>query len=414
MPSLIETYSRCTGLKIHKMIYKQDFYPIPYDNFITLSANSGQIVKNYDHFQSVIDYLNPILGPLNIRIIQLGDKDSQLLSGTVDLRGKTTISQSIYILKNSLLHFGNDSWTAHISGDLKIPLVETFGTTDSYLHGPFWKDLNKTILLESHRWGRKPTFGAESNPKSVNLIPPEQVANSILELLNLPNRINEKTLFIGQLFPYTLFEIIPNSLTIPNVQMDIPFTVRMDLDFNEQNLLGLLQSGRKVTILTKKPINLQLLFTFKTNILSLNYELDDSCPKEYTSQVKTIINNSVFFTRSKDSEYVAKLRFHFFDYCVIEQISYPERKGFIIESASYLNNKEEELEKDLDILSKSDKLWFKSNKFILSNSKAYLSYSHLDINRDIANFDTRIAKVIDNEIFWRDINHYKIYENKEN
>jgi len=410
MPNLIETYARCTGLKIDKPWLKEDFFPVSCTKFITLSAGSGQAAKNYDYFQHLVDLLNPVLSPLGINIIQLGDDKTPLLSGTYDLRGKMNIAQSTNLIRRAICHIGVDSWSAHASGALKAPLVAIYGTTSSIIHGPHWKNQSKTILLESHRNGKNPTFGAEGNPKSINLIQPEEIANSIFKILELPNKIDKKTFFIGQMHSFSIFDVVPNSVQLPNLSLDIPFSVRMDLEFNEQILLAILQTGRKVTIVTKKEINIQLLTAFRQNILSYNHEIDISCPTTYPSQVKSLIPNSIFFSREKDSDVLSKLRFYFFDHVNIEQVNYSTRSDFVRESASYLNKSEEEITKLLDNSILSGILSFKTNKFILSNGSVYLSYSDLASGTSKPDFGCHDSKVTDSELFWRDLQHYYIYE----
>lgn len=404
MPNLIETYARSVGLKIDKPWIKEDFWPLPFDKFITLSAGSGQAAKNYDYYQIVIDMLNPILTKYNITIVQLGDKDTQLYSGTYDLRGKMTVAQSTGLIKRALAHFGNDSWSAHAAGFIGTPLCALYGTTDKTLHGPHWQDKTKTILLESHRWGRNPTFGAEQSPKSINLIPPEDVTNSILKLLNISIDLNHFTKFIGPIYFHTILDIIPNNLPPSNLGSEIPVTMRMDIEFNESGLLSVLQTGRKVTILTKKPINLNLLASFKQNILSYSHEIQEDCPLDYPSKIRSIIPNSIFFSRIIDEEILSKLRFKFFDSCTIERALYSTKEDFIKEASSYLN-------KTLDKETNFATMMCKTNKFIFSNGKIYLSYAHLSIDQSVPDLSMRQFQVIDNDLFFQDLNHYLIYAN---
>lgn len=412
MPNLIETYARSTGLRIDKPWVKQDFWPMPFSRFITLSAGSGQAAKNYSYFQIVVDLLNPILSPLDIHIIQLGDDKTPLLSGTYDLRGKMNIAQSTNLIQRAVCHLGVDSWSAHMAGILNKPLVALYGTTSALIHGPHWQDPARTILLEAHRWGRKPTFGAEGHPKSIDTIRPEEVANAVLKLLAPPDRINRRTQFIGPMFFFSIFDVVPNSLSLPNLALEVPFTVRMDIEFNEPMLLAILQTGRKVTIVTKACVNLQLLAAFRQNILSYNHEIDETCPREFPAQVKSLIPNSVFFSRGKDPETLSRLRFHFFDHCSIEQVAYATRADYIRDSALYLNISEPDAQKRLDSALESGILTVQTNKVILSNGSIYRSYAHLSSSTpsDLNQSSAQGLSVIDSEEFWRDANHFYIYE----
>lgn len=403
MISLIETYARSTGLKIGKPWVKEDFWPMPHARFVTFSAGSGQAAKNYTHFQIVIDMLNPVLAPLDIRIVQLGDANTQLFSGTYDLRGKMTVAQSSNLINRALVHFGVDSWSAHAAGILKTPLVALYGTTDKESHGPYWKDVDKTILLESHRHGRKPTFGAENNPKTVDLIPPEDIANAVLRLLGLPQSINRQTQFIGPLYQHTIFDWVPNSSPSLNLGPDIPITARMDLVHSEQNLLALLQSGRKITIVTKAPIDLNLLASFKGSVLSYSHELGADCPLGYPPMVKRLLSNVVFFTRDSDDARVSAIRFKFFDVCSIEQVLPSTKADYLRERATYLNI-------PLDNTPTIDTMRMRTNKFIMANGKTYLSYAHEVAGVECTGIDARDTTVLDDERLWRDLAHFMIYQ----
>ncbi len=408
MPDLIETYARSTGLKIDKPWIKEDFWPMPFDRYITLSAGSGQAAKNYDHWQIVIDLLNPHIAPLGIRIVQLGDDKVSLYSGTYDLRGKMSVAQSSYLIKRAAAHMGNDSWSAHVAGFLGTPLCAVYGTTDKVLHGPHWQN-GPAILLESHRWGHNPTFGSESNPKTVNLIPPEQVANSILDLLGIAARVDHSTQYIGQLYPHTIIDYVPDSAPCLNLGPEVPYTVRMDECFDEAQLLSVLQTGRKVTIVTNRAVNLQLLAAFRSNILSYNHEIDDACPLDYPSKVKTLIQHTAFFSRARDEDVLARLRFRFFDSCAIEQVTYSTRDDYVREAATYLNQTNDDVKKGLDDISQLARIEYKANKLIMSNGKLYLSYAHRAANLAMNDIDARTAPAIDDPLFWRDINHFYIY-----
>ncbi len=409
---LLELYSLASGLKIRKQHLLQQFFPLPFTRYITIHASSGMVAKNYAYHQIIVDLLNPILAPLDIHIVQMGIKEDPELSGVYATKGKTNMHQGNHILANSMLHLGNDSVWCHRAGYLGVPLVELFGPTSVANHSPYQFDPSKTVFLESHRWGRRPTFSSHEQPMSIGVISPEKVVNSVLKLLGLPDRIDRRTQFIGQMFFFSIFDVIPNSAALPNLALEVPVTIRMDIEFNEPNLLAILQTGRKVTIVTKQCVNMQLLAAFRQNILSYNHEIDESCPIVYPAQVKSLIPNSVFFSRGKDQEALSKLRFHFFDHCTIEQVNYSTRSDYVRESALYLNISETESQKRLDSALSSGILMVKTNKIILSNGSAYRSYAHLSsaASSNLSEPPTSGLQVIDTEEFWQDLNHYHIYE----
>lgn len=400
---LLELYSLATGLKIGKQSLTEHFYPLPFSKYITLHSSSGMQGKNYPYYQLVVDFLNPILSSYNIRIVQMGLKDDAELSGCYPIKGKTSVNQGSFILSKSLLHIGNDSVWCHRAGYLGIPLVELFGPTSVANHSPYGVDRSKAALIESHRWGRNPTFASQESPLSVSTISPEDVANSVLGLLGLSERINRKTQFIGPLYQHLIFDYVPNAAPSLNLAPEIPITARMDLVHSEQNLLALLQSGRKVTIVTKAPIDLNLLASFKGSILSYSHELGADCPLGYPPVVKRLLSNAVFFTRDSDDARVSALRFKFFDVCSIEQVLPSTKADCLRELATYLNI-------PLDNTPSIDTMRMRTNKFIMANGKTYLSYAHEAAAIECAGIDARDTTVIDDERLWRDLAHFMIYQ----
>lgn len=401
MPDLIETYARSTGLKIDRPWVKEDFFPLPFARYITLGAGSGQAAKNYDYYGDVVALLNPFLGPLGITVVLLGDKDTPLISGTYDLRAKATINQSYYLVKRALLHLGNDSWATHAAGWSNVPLVALYGSTDAYIHGPHWKS-DKTALLSSHRRGARPVFGPEQ-PKTVNYIDAFEVARQVLDLLAIPHTLTQRTQFIGATYNAPVIEWIPNMAVTPQFNPDLPLAARMDIEFNEQALVATLQTGRKVNIITKRPINSSILAGFRDSIFSFNLELSD-CPPEYITQAKKLVKNTVLFSRLKDEAALAALRFRYMDVANIEQVADRTRADFLRGCEEYLNLAPNALDKSTHF----DTLEFKTQKYVLSRGKIYLSLAHEKVDLPTTGI-VNTAPIIDNDLFFTDLNHLYIY-----
>lgn len=399
---LIERYALSSGLKIAKQGLIENYYPLPFNRYITIHASSGMLGKEYPYYHMVVELIKPYLDRAGIKMVQIGGKDDKLLPDCHHTQGKTNLHQASYLVHGAALHLGNDSIWGHRAGYLGIPLVQPWGTTDPKNHSSYEADPAKTVFLESHRWGRNPTFASQENPMSIALIPPEDIASAVLRLLGLARPDFARTQFIGPLYQHTIFDWVPNAQPCLNLAPDIPISVRMDLEFSEQNLLAVLNTGRKVTILTKRPINLQILAAFKTNILSYSHEVDTDCPLDYILNVKRILANVVWFGRESDPERMSALRFHFFDVCVVEQVIVPTRDDYLRESAAYLN-------KPLDKTAHLPILYLKTNKYIMSNGKIYLSYAHVAADQSITDLNVKTAQVIDSPALWQDLSHYLIY-----
>lgn len=399
---LLEKYALESGLKIKNPYIREKFFPLNDSFYFTVQSSSGQQAKNYDYWNDVIELILPYLQRNNIALIQLGTKDDIPLKYCKHLMGQTTINQAVYILKRSLLHFGTDSWMAHFCGANEIPLVALYGTTSIINHSPYKYNKDKTILLESHRNGNLPSFGFEQY-KTVNQIKPEEIAKSIYKLLNIDYKSSINTIFIGPYYNQSIIEWVPDGVFNPQFNPQMPLTARMDLFFNESNLFNTAITGRKLNIITNKPININILYQIKNNIIGLNYEINDNDDINYISQLKKIGIKIRFFSKEKNNEKISNLRLKFFDVCFIEYMSDRTKQDFLNDAAKYLNF-------SLDLNKKMDTMFYRSNKFIISNGKIYLSKADWHINKDVSNFDANISNVIDNDDFWSEYQHFNIFE----
>lgn len=411
MSHLISTYAKTTGLRIARPDVLSTFIATPYTRFITVQTGSGQAAKNYDYWQEVIAMIGPILGARQIGVIHLGGKDDPQLQGVHDMRGKTTIQQAQYLISNSMLHMGNDSWLAHCAGWSGTPLVALYGSTSAQNHGPYWCDKAKTRLISSHRAGGVPSYSSQETPKTVNMIPVEEVANAVMSLLALPDAppaFTQQSRLFGLLYTHALFDVVPNSFPSHDWLPGAAVTVRMDYLFREDVLDQLLRTGRKVNIVTKRPIDLGLLNHFKASILSYTHEIDDQCPQSYVAALPTLIKHHTFYTKERDAAKVAALRMRFFDLCTVQQSNDVSREDYITSALAYLNwapEKRSVLEEEIT----SGRLRFKSNRYILSDGKMYLSTAHLRLDQPTDSFANNGAAAIDDPDWYRDLNHFAIF-----
>ena len=417
MSKLLSTYARATGLRISSKgpLVQKVFYPIPHEQYITIQTGSNQPAKNYDYYNDVISLIKPMLEANKIAILHLGGKEDPALENVIDLRGKTSILQSNYLVSKTLLHLGNDSWLAHVAGWQYRPLIALYGSTCTANHGPYWYDIEKTSLIEAHRWGGKPTFMMNEQPKSINTIDPFKVANEALRLLGINHTFASQTRFHGILYRHLVLELIPDGVPHPQFCAGVPLTVRMDYLHNEAILEQVLLNGRQVNIITAAPVNPQLLARFRGQILTYNHELGagdtESAlpPPEYVGSIKTVCPRHVFFTKESDPKKLAQIRFRYFDYCNgVEQLKDLTRDDYLAGALHYLNLKDTP-ENRLDLTTQLSYTRFRSTKYLLSKGSVFLSLAHLRLGKPIAALTNNVAPIIDDPAFWRELNHVSIF-----
>ena len=294
MSHLAEEYAKCCGVRIGKPVIKPHFFPVLADRYITIHNDKKIQAKEYDFWPQVIDLLKPHLG--DIKIIQIGAFNEQRIRG-VDMHLPTnSLKQCSYIIKNSLGHVGIDSVPVHIASALDKPVVGIYSHTYSNTCDPLWNKESKAITIESDRGGKRPSFALEENPKTINFIKPEKIAQSVLEVLGIDKEIKEKTIFMGPRSMLECIEVIPSE---PTSFEGGPISVRMDLHHNEEVLKQIIQFA-PVEVTLNRPISAEILASKK--IQRLTYEADSFDEDFIETLTKFGINATLVCSSSKNLE----------------------------------------------------------------------------------------------------------------
>lgn len=409
MSSLAETYALAAGVKIGQPSILEKFFPLEHDlsKVILVHASAGNNnfpAKIYDYFNQVVMLIRPALDVAGYRIYQIGGNGEAPLKGVTSICGTTTMHQTAYLLKRCALFFGNDSINAHLAGIFKIPTVAVYGPTDVKNHGPYWKGY-KTILIESHRFGAKrASYSAQEGQKTINQIPPEQIANAILKLLDL-ELVTRKSLFFGEHFMHTVLDVVPDMVVDPNFAKDGIVNIRMDYHHDEEFLKKNL-SVRKCVVIFDKPINLYIFKQYRQNVVGLKCKISESFPKWTIRDIKHLGIQHVFYTENLNKETIDRMRLDYFDYCFFDNYQDKTKAEFETAVAKYLNKK-------LDEPINYDRLWFESNKYIISSKGAFISKAAFDAGTPIENFDFSHQKITDTPAFWNEQQHFYIYEKNQ-
>ena len=376
---LLERYATSCGVKIGKPFIYDSFFPLTVNKYISFQPFSKYPSKNYDFWQEVIDIIIPYLNKEDIKIAQIGVKDDKVFNNTVYLAGQTNISQAAFVIKNSIMHVGADSFGAHIASGFGKKILAIYSNNNIENVKPYWSKNEDVILINPKDGTKKPSYSAGENPKNINKIKPEEIAKGILNLLNIKYEKIPSTVYVGEDYFNKTFEIILDQLINPD---SIPIAnpiIRMDYHFNEQGLELFLQK-KKCIIITDKPINIQLLKHYKDNIPQIIYVIDENNDPNFVKQLKEFGINYILISYLSDED-LNKYKINYMDYNLIFQKTY--------------NSKDKTNIKDV------------SNLFYISSKMLISSQGPFNSKFDWLNRNGR--KVIDNEEFWKESSNFYIF-----
>ena len=305
MSHLAEEYAKCCGVRIGKPVVKPHFFPVPFDKYITIHNDKKIQAKEYNFWPEVIELLKPHLG--DIKIIQIGAFGEETIEGVDKHLPTFSLKQSSYIIRKSLGHVGIDSVPVHLASAFDKPVVGIYSHTYANTCDPLWNKESKAVTIESDRGGRKPSFALEENPKTINLIKPEKIAQAVLDVLEIDKKIKTKTIFMGPRSIFNCIEVVPSKLT--NFAGG-PVSVRMDLEHNEEVLKHILQFT-PVEVTTTKPIAADIIFSKR--IQRITYEAD-SFDAEFVALLKKSGLETTLVCKNKNN--INKERTRFFDYMI--------------------------------------------------------------------------------------------------
>ena len=397
---VLESYAADTRLKIDKPFVYQKYFPLTIDKFITVHQDHRNSADVYDFWSSATSILFPHLEKQGIKMIQIGSPKDTLIKGCIDLRGKTEIGQLAYIINNSLLHLSSDTYSQHIASALGKKIVSLFSSNRPSNTGPYWSSSEDFISLTPHfKEGMLPTYAPSQqvNRKVINTINPEDIAGSVCKLLGLEFEYPFESLFIGDCYKEALIEHVPNC-TI-NVQGFSGQTLyeRMDLHHDEACLdkqLGV-DCGCDFSIITDRPINIDILKKHKKKIKNLFYRLDRSHSLTFVKDLLKTGIKYILCTR-ESQEFADSIKIDYMDYGVIH-VDEP------LDPSEIDSLKDENFED----------LHFSSNKFIISDQKFYPNVSYIKKEVSVPSVDTTMVYPMEDvQSFLWDTDYVRIVKKK--
>lgn len=387
---LLELYSLGTGLKINKPFIHKAFYPLPFQKYITVHASAGMPAKCYSFWDDVIELIKPTLDKMGLSIVQIGGPEDEPLKYCNHLQGQLNIHQTCYILSKSALHLSNDTFSAHVVGSFSRPLVSIYGSTTVKNHSPYFFNPDVTEFIESTREGDLPTYSSDEQPKMVDTIDPELIANAALKILTNAQVMTTRTsLYFGEFYPTHIIEYIPDHVMAPNYLPNGLINIRMDYHFDEKNFVKTIYH-RKCNVISDREIDIKLVRSFKSHVNRFSLEVSEKISAEYVRNLKATGIDLHLFTHETDEEKLKALRLKLFDFEVHQEV---------------ITTKE-----SLDFKDKiGHNTCYKTCKFLIAKDGVYLSKADWKQNKKVKSFEDNTREINDSPEFWEELEHFYIF-----
>ena len=374
----LESFALSVGSKIEKPFIDKNYYPILDEKFICVSQESISNSKNYSNFNDVMFHIKPFLEDRGINILELGSPDSDSIFYTKNYK-HTSRLQANFIINKSLLYFGNFNYYANIASALNKPVVLPSNKDIESSFKPYWSTEKncKVLMAETDLM---PSRHDDENPKTINLIHPELIAKSILDLLNIENDLDTiETIFIGDNYHSPTLDLIPSNFQLENFKNQKNVNVRLDKKY-DINFLVKCKSIKSLSITTDQDIPREVLSHLKDNIDNITFYIDKNTTIETINNMQSI--GKPVFLSCKNKEDLKSIQLKFIDHPVVldQKLS----------------------KKDLKVKN-LDNLIFLSKKNIISEGKAYNSFLSLSEGRNV-------SKVLNKKVFWEDLKYCRVYK----
>ena len=377
---LVEKLATKTGLKISKPSIRETYIPVEAEQYITIDIEKENSRLKFSCFQEIINFIHPILEQENIKILQVGGADQGSLKLVQSLQGKINISQTAYVIKNSLAHICSDSTSGLLANIYGVSFCCLIPSKDDTYHFPYWDNGKGSEVIVS---------------EEQEMIKPERVSRIVLGTLGLADKYNFnppfETIYVGDKF----LDGVEFVESLPNQSVDLKsmgaenIMFRMDLLHDEKKLIEQLTLGKAI-IITKKPIDAGILKTYKENIAQLVYIVEEDNDPDFAIKAKELGLNLYLFSKLPKERLNPKK----IDYIDIDVIH---------EAKDYTKEREE-------ILSHGIKnVYFKSNKYTLSNSKVYPSELSYSKDTPISS-KGEILPIEDSPLFWDSLENFIIFK----
>lgn len=334
MSHIVKEYAKELGVKIGKPIITEHFFPVLNDKYITLHQSTKSPSANYKYWDLVIRLLRTRLG--DIKVVQVGGPEDKPISHCDEFTLGASFKQMNYIIKQSLAHVGCDSVPGHVASVYNVPTVTLHHNLYPESSKPIFHE--KNISLSPDYSEIKPSFSDYGN--RINEIKAEDVANSILEHLNLP-KVDFKTIYVGSGFENETVEIVPDFFGYSDALKGQPINLRADLHFDLNNIIEWCK-WCVVSLVLDDTIPIEVLQKIAGNIAQVVFKIKDT-DKDYSAffkAIKRLNSELVILTDGLTDKQMSDLKLKYFDFIVVEDKQSDIDPKIINENTKYLSKKQ--------------------------------------------------------------------------
>ena len=387
---LLDCYSLNCGLKIGKPFILEKFFPLNIDKFITFEPEGMFPSTQYDYWDDVLDILEPILSEHDIKILQIGSNASNFkFSKVYNVSGQASTNQQAYLINKSILHLGTDGFSNHVASHYGKKIVSLFSDSPPSNNGPLFSRQEDLSLIIPDLKGKKHSYSVEEKDKTINTIKPEQIAQEVCSLIDVPFNYNFETVSMGSKYNDRSVELIPDGEAVDPSNLSVDSLImRMDLSHNEISLAKQLQVC-PCNIITCKPISLHLLKAFQARIAQFVYVIGDNDSKQFVEELFSMGIQCLLMSE-KEGEELEKLKFKYLDYGKIHSRNLTKKEDLNFLKNEDLNN-----------------LYFRSNKYLIHDGQVFNSLASFENGNNSLELGSRqFQKVIESESFWKEADNF--------
>lgn len=343
---IAESFALASGAKLKNQRLYERFIPTGSNQYVSFHK------IHYDQFQEVLNLIQPVLKNYGIDIIQIGGSNYPKILSIPKLKDYGSAS---YVLRNSLLHFGEYSILFDLcsSVNIKSLILNSIGYENVIC--PFFLNKDNQVVINNYSKNNNlPLFDSKNSKDLLNEIKPEDIAANILNLLGFEFHKPYDTLYRGEYYKENFFEIniypikdyVYDLSQIPDPVLRLDYN--FDLVFLEKHL-----KNKKCRIRTNKEIPISIIEKYADKINGIDLEIKSK--ENFAQFIKSVkkLKVELLLFSFLEEENCNDLKMQYLD---IEPINFQKNKTPII-----------------DFNLNDENLYFKCDEVILYKNKFYIS-----------------------------------------